>query len=133
MIPKKSSLLYKELSEEMDLPQDLIQNFIEFYYKEIRSSLTGLKYPRINVDGLGQFVVRSHAVRKAIPRLKKMLETHDTTTFNAYFNKKMLEEKVQALENIEKQIVSLEEKKEAIKKQKDEYTKKNMGGEQEPN
>ena len=50
MIPKKSSLLYKELSEEMDLPQDLIQNFIEFYYKEIRSSLTGLKYPRINVD-----------------------------------------------------------------------------------
>jgi hypothetical protein len=133
MIPKKSSLLYKELSEEMDLPQDLIQNFIEFYYKEIRSSLTGLKYPRINVDGLGQFVVRSHAVRKAIPRLKKMLETHDTTTFNAYFNKKMLEEKVQALENIEKQIVSLEEKKEAIKKQKDEYTKKNMEGEKEDN
>lgn len=133
MIPKKSSLLYKELSEEMDLPQDLIQNFIEFYYKEIRSSLTGLKYPRINVDGLGQFVVRSHAVRKAIPRLKKMLETHDTTTFNAYFNKKMLEEKVQSLENIEKQIVSLEEKKEAIKKQKDEYTKKNMGGEKEDN
>jgi len=133
MIPKKSSLLYKELSEEMDLPQDLIQNFIEFYYKEIRSSLTGLKYPRINVDGLGQFVVRSHAVRKAIPRLKKMLETHDTTTFNAYFNKKMLEEKVVALENIEKQIVSLEEKKEAIKKQKDEYTKKNMEGEKEDN
>lgn len=128
MIPKKSSLLYKELSEEMDLSQDLIQDVIEFYYKEIRSNLTGLKHPRINVDGLGQFVVRTHAVRKAIPRLKKILETHDTTTFSAYFNKKMLEEKVEALENIEKQIVSLEQKKEAIQKQKDEYIKKNLEG-----
>jgi nucleoid DNA-binding protein len=128
MIPKKSSLLYKELSEEMDLPQDLIQDFIEFYYKEIRSNLTGLKHPRVNVDGLGQFVVRTHAVRKAIPRLKKILETHDTTTFSAYFNKKMLEDKVEALENVEKQIVSLEEKKEAIQKQKDEYIKKNLEG-----
>ncbi len=128
MIPKKSSLLYKELSEEMDLPQDLIQDFIEFYYKEIRSNLTGLKHPRVNVDGLGQFVVRTHAVRKAIPRLKKILETHDTTTFSAYFNKKMLEDKVEALENVEKQIVSLEQKKEAIQKQKDEYIKKNLEG-----
>jgi len=131
MIPKKSSLLYKELSEEMDLSQDLIQDVIEFYYKEIRSNLTGLKHPRINVDGLGQFVVRTHAVRKAIPRLKKILETHDTTTFSAYFNKKMLEEKVEALENIEKQIVSLEQKKEAIQKQKDEYIKKNLEGPKE--
>lgn len=133
MIPKKSSLLYKELSEEMDLSQDLIQDVIEFYYKEIRSNLTGLKHPRINVDGLGQFVVRAHAVRKAIPRLKKILETHDTTTFSAYFNKKMLEEKVEALENIEKQIVSLEQKKEAIQKQKDEYIKKNLEGPKEDN
>ena len=133
MIPKKSSLLCKELSEEMDLPQSLIQDFIEFYYKEIRSSLTGLKHPRVNVDGLGQFVVRTHAVRKAIPRLKKILETHDTTTFSAYFNKKTLEDKVEALKSIEKQIVSLEEKKGAIQKQKDEYIKKNLEGEKEDN
>jgi hypothetical protein len=32
------------------------------------------------------------------------------------------------LENVEKQIVSLEEKKEAIQKQKDEYIKKNLEG-----
>ena len=133
MIPKKSSLLYKELSEEMDLSQDLIQDLIEFYYKEIRSNLTGLKHPRVNVDGLGQFVVRSHAVRKAIPRIKKILETHDTTTFSAYYNKKMLEDKIIALENIEKQIVSLEEKKEQTQKQKDEYFKNNLEGTQVDN
>lgn len=131
MIPKKSTVLYKELSEEMDLPQDLIQDFIEFYYKEIRSNLTGLTHPRINVDGLGQFVVRSYVVRKAIPRIKKVLENHDTTTFSAYYNKKMLEDKVEALEKIEKQIVSLEEKKEIIQKQKDEYTKNNLEGKKE--
>lgn len=131
MIPKKSSILYKELAEEMDISQELIQDFIEFYYKEVRSNLTGLKHPRINVDGLGQFVVRDYVVKKAIPRIKKALENHDTTTFSAYYNKKMLEDKVIALEEVQKKINSLEEKKEQVKKQKNEYTKNNLEGTKE--
>ena len=128
MNPKKTHNLYKTLSEELSISEYLIEDLVEFMYKNLRQKLSNLVHPRINVDGLGQFVVRTHAVRKAIPRLKKILETHDTTTFSAYFNKKMLEDKVEALENVEKQIVSLEEKKEAIQKQKDEYIKKNLEG-----
>ena len=36
MIPKKPNAVYKEVAEELNLPANLIEDFIEFYYKEIK-------------------------------------------------------------------------------------------------
>lgn len=127
MIPKKSTQLFKELSEELNTPLELIQDLVEEYYKHIRGNLTNLSHPRINVEGLGQFVAKPGLVRKSIPRFKKYLESHDTSTFSAYYNKKMLEEKVECLEKLEQMINLEEKKKEDVQKIKDEYTQKNMG------
>lgn len=131
MIPKKYSSIFKEVSEELDISENLLEDLIGFYYKDVRTCLTQLKHPRINVEGLGQFVARPGVVRKSIPRLKKILENHDTSTFSAYFNKKMLEEKVAALEKLEKQLDDIDVKKSEIKKKKDEYNSKINLGEQE--
>jgi 4-alpha-glucanotransferase len=126
MNPKKSNKLYPEVSEELNLPSELVEDLIQFYYKEVRSNLTGLTHPRINIDGLGQFVAKPGLVRKSIPRYKKILESHDTSTFSAYYNKKMLEEKVECLEKLD-QMINLEEKrKEETQKLKDEYIKGNL-------
>lgn len=130
MIPKKYSSIFKDVSEELDISQNLLEDIIGFYYKEVRKNLTELKYPRINVEGLGQFVARSGVVRKSIPRLKKILENHDTSTFSAYYNKKMLEEKVAALQELEKQLDDIDNKKLEFKKKKDEYNSKINLGEQ---
>lgn len=127
MNPKKSSQLYSEAADDLNLPSDLIEDLIQFYYKQVRDNLTGLKHPRINVEGLGQFVAKPGLVRKSIPRFKKYLESHDTSTFSAYYNKKMLEEKVECLEKLEQMINLEEKKKEEIQKLKNEYTQKNMG------
>jgi hypothetical protein len=124
MIPKKSSALYKEVAEELNLPADLIEDFIEFYYKEIKANVTGLIHPRINVECLGQFVIRPVAVRKAIPRYKKALEKHDTSTFNAYHNKVLVEKKLAALEHMEKELSKADLKKEEIKQKKIDYYEK---------
>lgn len=127
MIPKKSNQLYSEVADDLNLPSDLIEDLVQFYYKEVRSNLTGLRHPRINVEGLGQFVAKPGLVRKSIPRYKKYLESHDTSTFSAYYNKKMLEEKVECLEKLEQMINLEEKKKQEVQKIKDEYTQKNMG------
>ena len=127
MIPKKSNELYREVAEDLEVSADLVEDLVQLYYKEIRKNLTGLKYPRINVDGLGQFVAKTVKIRKAIPEIKTRLESHDTSTFNAYFNKKRLEEKIECLENLNELIKEEEQKKLKIEKLKDEYTKKNMG------
>ena len=127
MNPKKSNKLYKEVSEELDLTEDLIQDFIEFYYKEIRRNLTDLLHPRINVDGLGHFVAKTFIIRKAIPKYQKFLEVQSTETFAEYFNKKNTETKLNALINLESKLTEIENKKEIFKQTKyDKYTKENL-------
>lgn len=125
MIPKKYNSIYQAVSEELDISQTLLEDLISFYYKEVKTNLTQLIHPRINVDGLGQFVARPSIVRKAIPKYKKILESHDTSTFSAYFNKKMLEEKVAALELLCVQLDSIDIKKKEFKQKKDERIIKN--------
>lgn len=116
MKPKKSRLLYQEISEEKDLPKHLVENLIDFYYKNVRTLLSELHHPRINITGLGIFTAREGAIKKAIPRFQKYLENHDTSTYSAYYNKKMLEEKLEFLNSMLYQIKSEKERKDEFKK-----------------
>ena len=74
MIPKKASSLYKEVSEDLLVEQTLVEDCIEFYYKEIRQHLTNLTYPRVNVPGLGQFVIKKTGIQQK-QELKQSLWT----------------------------------------------------------
>ena len=119
MKPKKARLLYQEISEENDLSKDLVENLVDFYYKNVRTLLSELYHPRINITGLGLFTVREGTVKKAIPRFEKYLKNHDTSTYSAYYNKKMLEEKIEFLQCMSEQIDSEKKRKEKFKKVKD--------------
>ncbi len=118
MKPKKARLLYQEISEENDLSKGLVENLVDFYYKNVRTLLSELYHPRINITGLGVFTAREGVVKKAIPRFEKYLKNHDTSTYSAYYNKKMLEEKVEFLNSIKDQIDSEKKRKEEFKKNK---------------
>ena len=128
MIPKKSNKLYKDISEELDISNILVEELVEFYYNEVRQLLTNLVFPRINVEGLGQFVARPKLVRNAIPRYTKILQSHDTSTFAAYYNKKSLETKLNLLILLEQKITEQELKKTNFKKTKYESITKNTLG-----
>ena len=128
MIPKKANKLYKQLSEDLNVEEDLIDKFIEHYYKDIRSAMVNLKYPRINVEGLGHFVVKPALVKQHIPKFTKDLSEHDTSTFTAYHTKKGLELKLNQLIELEHKITLEEKRKEEFKKTKNENsTKDNLG------
>lgn len=133
MIPKKATKLYKQIAEELGVNNALVEDLLEDFYKNVRQNLSGLTHPRLNVEGLGHFVVRPGTVRKAIPKYYKALENHDTSTFGAYYNKKMIEGKLEALIDIEKKISQQEEKKEQFKNSKNENKSKGNMEEQETN
>jgi predicted ribosome quality control (RQC) complex YloA/Tae2 family protein len=133
MIPKKATKLYKQIAEELGVNNALVEDLLEDFYKNVRQNLSGLAHPRLNVEGLGHFVVRPGTVRKAIPKYYKALENHDTSTFGAYYNKKMIEGKLEALIDIEKKISQQEEKKEQFKNSKNENKSKGNMEEQETN
>lgn len=126
MIPKKARNLYKQVSEELDTTESLVEDFVEFVYKDLRSNITNLKYPRLNMIGLGHFVAKPLLVRKAIPRYTRNLENHDTSTFGAYYNKKQVEEKLQKLIELEKKISAHEQKHRDFKNDKYGNTQRDM-------
>jgi hypothetical protein len=131
MIPKKSNKLYKEVAEDLEISEALVGELVEFYYNEIRQLLSNLVCPRINVEGLGQFVIKPKLVRSAIPRYTKSLENHDTSTFAAYYNKKGIETKLELLILLEQKITEQELKKTNFKITKNESSIKSNLGEQE--
>jgi len=118
MKPKKARLLYEELSEEIDLPKDLIESIVDFYYKNVRTLLSELHHPRINITGLGLFIVRSKSIKDAIPRVEKYLRNHDTSSYSAYYNMKMLEKKLGFLYSMSDQIKVEKERKEKFLEKK---------------
>lgn len=120
MIPKKATKLYTQVADELGVNATLVEDLIECFYKDVRQNLTSLTHPRLNVEGLGHFVVKPGTVRKAIPRYQKSLENHDTSTFGAYYNKKMIEGKLESLIDIEKKISQQEDKKEQFKQKRNE-------------
>tara|TARA_Y100000592_G_scaffold48192_2_gene76382 strand:- start:7140 stop:7523 length:384 start_codon:yes stop_codon:yes gene_type:complete len=126
MKPKKGTALYQEISEEKDISKDLVECLVDFYYKNVRTLLSELYHPRINITGLGLFIARDRAIKKAIPKFKKYLENHDTSTYSAYYNKKMLEEKIEFLHSISEQIELEKKRKEEFKNNKNGL-KKDLG------
>ena len=124
MIPKKANKLYTEITKECDVSEDLVENLVELYYKTLRKNLSSLNELRINVDGLGHFVVKIQKVKRAIPHYEKVLNNHDTSTFGAYHNKKSVEEKLELLNKINEKIDKELTKKQTFKDEK--YSQTNL-------
>lgn len=121
MNPKKVKKIYDIVSEDLNIKKDLVEDLVEFYYKDVRKLLTNLEYPRINVDGLGQFVAKPKAVEGSIDKITKSLDNHDTSTFKAYHNKKAMENKLELLLKLSSKLEQVNTRKEEfLKTKKDE-------------
>lgn len=124
MIPKKPQKLIKQVAEEFDLPQSTIDNIISFYYKEIRKNLSSLEQTKINLVGLGDFIIMQNGVKRLINRHTALSKTYNADTFKNYHNLKVSEGKLEKLTYAKKKI---DEYLESKKKFKDEReSKKNM-------
>jgi nucleoid DNA-binding protein len=124
MKPKRANSLYKEVTEEFDVSEDLVETLVESYYKTLRKKMSSISDLRINVDGLGHFVIKIQKVKKAIPHYEKVLNNHDTSTFGAYHNKKNVEEKLELLKKIHVQIEEELLKRKTFKNEK--YSQDNL-------
>lgn len=118
MNPRKAKRIYEIVSEDLNIKKDLVEDLVEFYYKDVRKLLTNLEYPRINIDGLGQFVAKPKTVASSIDKITKSLDNHDTSTFKAYHNKKAMENKLELLLKLSSKLEQVNNRKEEFLKTK---------------
>lgn len=115
MIPKKPQVIIKQVAEELDLPQSMVDDIVSFYYKEIRKNLSSLEHNKINLSGLGDFIILKSAVHRLADRYVNLSKEYNTDTFKNYHNLKTAESKLQRLEQAKINIEEYQEKKKAFK------------------
>ena len=115
MIPKKPRIIIDQVSEELNLPKTLVDDLISFYYKEVRKNLSSLEHPKINLPGLGDFVILKKPVNKLIDKYTNLSTTYAADSFNAYHNIKVAESKLERLAHARKNIEEYTEQKKIFK------------------
>jgi hypothetical protein len=126
VIPKKPNTLFKEVAEELEISEDLVDKFITFYYKDVRKHLSEINHIRINLDGLGQMVIRPKTVENLILKYKRMVDKADTYEFSGYYNKKRLETRLETLYGAQEKIEEFNKAKTAFKKRIQDGSEKNL-------
>jgi nucleoid DNA-binding protein len=115
MIPKKPQAIIDQVSEELNLPKTLVDDIVSFYYKEIRKNLSSLEHPKINLKGLGDFVVLRNPVNRQIDKYTNLCKVYARDTFNAYHNIKLAESKLERLAHAKKNIEEFSKQKRAFR------------------
>ena len=112
MNPKSYKDFYEEVAKEAEVHKDLASEFINFFYGKVRSNLSSLSNPKINIPGLGTFKIRTNKLKKAIKRNKDILGNLEKMTYTGYEKHVPVKNKLKEMESILDKIKdSVKEKK----------------------
>ena len=109
MRPKKAKQLLPEVAEKVDLSEQAVKDIIDFYWQEVRKSLSSLKHSRVHITNLGDFTIKHWKLDDRITMIEKFKENFkqkglqeivtrfrtDETLFDLKAIKKMMEEEQQ--------------------------------------
>lgn len=115
--PKTYKIFYSDVAEECKVHENLVEEFIRFFYSEIRKHLEELDNTRILLPNLGTFIIRKNRIERSIKRHKDMLGNMEKTTYTGYGKHLPVKEK---LNKMEKSLKRIEKELDNKKKWKDE-------------
>lgn len=76
MKPKKSKDLIPEVAKQTGLSEHLVKEITDFYWQEVRKSLSSLKHARVHVTNLGDFTIKHWKIDDKIANLEKFEESN---------------------------------------------------------
>lgn len=74
--PKKAKLYIPEVADKLSLPETLIEDVVDFYWQEVRKSLSGLTYPRVHITNLGDFTIKHWKIDERVQMLERWEENN---------------------------------------------------------
>lgn len=90
---------YKDIAEECEVHENLVIDFVRFFYSEVRNNLENLKDTRILLPNLGTFIIRKNRLEKSINRHKDMLGNMEKITYCGYGKYLPVKNKLILMEN----------------------------------
>jgi len=123
--PRKAKELIPQTARELDISEDLVNDVVSFYWREVRSSLSSLKHSRVHITNLGDFLIKTWKLDETIQRIQTFEEANKLkgmqlinarfrtaeSLYNLYQVKKMIEEENQRAEFIKMHKKNVDEAK----------------------
>lgn len=70
MNPKKAKDLIPQTAEELNLPVKTVEDIVNFYYREVWSSLTNASDIKVHLTNLGDFNIKHWVLDKEVKKLE---------------------------------------------------------------
>ena len=119
MIPKNHKIFKEGIANEVEIHENVVDDFISFYYSNVRQALSSLEHNKVFVDGLGTFTLRKTRIEKSIVKNKSYLGNLEKNTYKGYDKSISVKNKIEKLEK------ALDLITESIDKRKEFKNKKN--------
>ena len=120
MKPKKYSEFKKGISDEVGLHPEVVDDFVSFYYAQVRKALSNLTAVHIYVENLGTFSLKKQKLEKAIKRNKSILGNLKKMTYKGMEKTHAVNDKLKMQEEALKMLNEAIEKKLEFKNKKNE-------------
>jgi hypothetical protein len=113
--PKKPKILLENLYLALDLDKNLVLDIVDFYWLNVRKSITQISYPRIGIENLGSFELKIKSLQNTIDKYQNALNKTDTSNFRKYSKYVAIKNRIEILENSKSIILDEKQRKQQIK------------------
>ena len=115
MNPKKPKSLLENLHLDLDLDKNLVLDIIDFYWLNVRKSITQVTYPRIGIENLGAFELKMKSLDNTINKYQNALNKADNSNFKKYSKYLAIKNRLEVLESSKSVILEEKNRKKQIK------------------
>jgi nucleoid DNA-binding protein len=128
LVPKKAKDFIPLVAKELGIDQDLVDEIVSVYWKEVRKALSELQGNRVNVVNFGVFATRRHKMLELEKKYSFFVEERkDVKTFRRYAVLKETQSRLDAIRRLLSELEKDKLKKETVKNKRDaEKTKNNL-------
>lgn len=118
MNPKKHSEFKEDIASELGLHQNVVNDFISYYYSQLRKELSNLTASHIYVQGLGTFSLKMNKLKKSISKNKSILGNLKKTTYKGMEKTHAVNIKLEKQEKAYERMLEEIEEKNKFKQEK---------------
>lgn len=118
--PKKPKECVKQTAEALSVDEGLVQDVVDFYWKEIRKALSDLRGPRIEIANFGTFRIKGWKLQEAKDEYQKILAKHnpEKMTFQRHAMRTEVEQRMEQISRMQKMVEEDASRKKQIKEKR---------------
>lgn len=124
MRPKKAKDFIPSVAEQLHFSEDVVKDVVDYYWRNIRKSLSSLDHSRIHLTNLGDFTIKHWKIDEKIEGLEKWEETNKQKGLQQITARFKTAETLYDLKKLKGLVEEENQRKEFIKLHKKSYESK---------